>query len=129
LDEALLHPGQKTVYGELVVSLFPVNCADIKFNPDKNEEYISSDDFKFPLTIRSWKNGDFFYPLGLGKRQKLSDFFINNKIERPAKKQIPVVCSGNEIVWLAGLRLDERYKVHRDKTNCFRLTIQKKGSK
>ena len=128
LNEAELHPGQKTVFGDFIISLYPLNCKDIKFNQNADEEFISSDQFKFPLKIRSWKEGDFFYPLGLGKKQKLSDFFINKKIERPEKKKMPVVCSGEEIVWLAGLRLDERYKVRRDGTDCYRLKLQKKGS-
>lgn len=66
----------------------------------------------FPLTIRSWKIGDSFYPLGMDGRKKLSDFFINKKISLFEKENIPIVVNGNgDILWLANYRMDNRYKI------------------
>ncbi|MGE8381748.1 MAG: tRNA lysidine(34) synthetase TilS, partial [Sphingobacterium sp.] len=66
----------------------------------------------FPLTIRSWKVGDSFYPLGMEGRKKLSDFFINKKISLFEKENIPIVVNGNgDILWLANYRMDNRYKI------------------
>ncbi|HEY9195888.1 MAG TPA: tRNA lysidine(34) synthetase TilS [Mucilaginibacter sp.] len=66
----------------------------------------------YPLTIRAWQEGDHFYPLGMKGRKKLSDFFISLKIPLPKKQEIPVLVNGNgEIIWIAGYRADERYKV------------------
>jgi len=66
----------------------------------------------FPLTIRSWKIGDSFYPLGMEGRKKLSDFFINKKISLFEKENIPIVVNGNgDILWLANYRMDNRYKI------------------
>ena len=74
---------------------------------------VDAEKLMFPLTIRNWQTGDFFYPLGMQKRQKLSDFFIHQKVPLHQKLQIPVLVNGNqEIVWIAGFRLDDRYKVH-----------------
>jgi tRNA(Ile)-lysidine synthase len=66
----------------------------------------------YPLTVRSWQQGDVFYPLGMKTKQKLSDFFIHQKVPLHKKDKVPVLqnCNG-DIVWIAGYRPDERYKV------------------
>lgn len=67
---------------------------------------------EFPLTLRGWKDGDRFQPLGVKGTKKLSDFFIEQKIPLSHKKDIGVLENGNgEIVWIAGFRIDERYKI------------------
>jgi tRNA(Ile)-lysidine synthase len=70
---------------------------------------------RFPLCIRHWAKGDFFYPLGMNSSKKLSDFFIDCKISIPEKHRIPIVCSEEDIIWVAGHRIDDRYKIT-DKT-------------
>lgn len=66
----------------------------------------------YPLTLRNWQQSDFFYPLGMKTRQKLSDFFIHQKVPLHQKQQIPLLINGNgDIIWVAGYRPDERYKV------------------
>ena len=66
----------------------------------------------YPLTLRSWQQSDYFYPLGMKTRKKLSDFFIGLKIPLHEKKQIPILVNGNgDIVWIGGYRPDNRYKV------------------
>jgi len=66
----------------------------------------------YPLTIRPWQQSDFFYPLGMKTKQKLSDFFIQQKIPLHEKSRVPLLINGNgDILWVAGYRLDEHYKV------------------
>ncbi len=66
----------------------------------------------YPLTVRAWRQGDVFYPLGMKTRQKLSDFFIHQKMPLHKKRDVPVLVNGNgNIIWVGGYRLDERYKV------------------
>ncbi|MEO6148949.1 MAG: tRNA lysidine(34) synthetase TilS [Mucilaginibacter sp.] len=66
----------------------------------------------YPLTLRSWQQSDFFYPLGMKTRKKLSDFFIGEKVPLHKKQQIPLLVNGNgDIIWIGGYRPDERYKV------------------
>ncbi len=81
----------------------------------KNNPLATSADAEklmFPLTVRNWQTGDYFYPLGMDHKQKLSDFFVQQKVPLNQKPRIPVLVNGNqEIIWIAGLRLDERYKV------------------
>jgi tRNA(Ile)-lysidine synthase len=67
---------------------------------------------EFPLVVRHWQPGDWFCPLGMGgKRQKLQDFFSNNKLTRFEKEKTWLLECGGNIVWVVGWRLDERFKV------------------
>ena len=67
---------------------------------------------QFPLTIRTWQLGDYFVPLGMSGRKKVSDFFIGLKINRFEKEEIPLLINGNgEVIWIVGKRLDNRYRV------------------
>ncbi len=66
----------------------------------------------YPLTIRNWQTGDYFFPLGMQNRQKLSDFFVHQKVPLNQKSNVTVLVNGNqEIIWIGGFRLDDRYKV------------------
>lgn len=73
---------------------------------------IDSSLLVYPLTIRPWQQSDYFYPLGMKTRKKLSDFFIQQKIPLHEKSRIPLLVNGNgDIMWIAGYRLSDRYKV------------------
>jgi len=67
---------------------------------------------KFPLLIRNWRQGDYFYPLGMNrKKKKISDFFMQLKLSVIEKETIPLVFSEKQLVAVLPLRPDERYKV------------------
>ena len=72
---------------------------------------LDFDKLQFPLTIRRWRHGDFFYPLGMTRAQKLSDFFVNNKVNVFDKERVMVLLSGERIAWVVGYRLDNRFKI------------------
>lgn len=85
---------------------------NFKLNEIKNKKVavLNYDKLEFPLTIRNWKEGDWFIPSGMKGKKKLSDYFIDNKFSLIEKKRCFVLCSNNEIVWIVGHRIDERYK-------------------
>lgn len=69
----------------------------------------------YPLKLRAWEQSDSFYPLGMKTRKKLSDYFINQKVPLHVKNQIPLLVNGNdEIMWIGGYRLDDRYSVNKN---------------
>jgi tRNA(Ile)-lysidine synthase len=83
------------------------------FPDGKMEIKVDAEKIKFPLLLRPWKNGDVFHPLGMdGRRQKLQDFFTNQKLSRHAKTQVLVLENADgAIIWVLGLRPDERFKI------------------
>lgn len=79
---------------------------------------ISLNKLKFPVTARNWKPGDFFYPLGMNKKKKLSDFFIDNKFSIPQKEEVLVLESDGKIACIIGIRTDNRFRITKTTTKC-----------
>lgn len=77
-----------------------------------------------PLRVRSRWPGDWFVPLGMSGHKKLQDFLIDEHIPRAQRARIPVVVDGDTIVWVAGMRLDERYKVTGETRSTLCLTFE-----
>ena len=94
---------------------------DMVFEKSPDTLYIPKEKLVFPLQIRPWQHGDFFYPLGGKGRQKLSDYFTDHKIDRFSKEKIRLLCSGDNILWIIGLRSDERWKVCKTSTECYQI--------
>jgi tRNA(Ile)-lysidine synthase len=79
----------------------------------KNAIILDPQKLVFPLSVRKWRNGDIFQPFGMkGKRKKLSDLFIDLKMDLFQKENTYLLLNGNgEVIWVIGIRLDERYRV------------------
>ena len=92
-----------------------------EFGRPPNEALIDQDRVSFPLVLRSCKAGDRFRPLGLGGGKKLNKYFIDAKIPRSQRRRVPILCSGEQIVWVVGHRLDDRVKVTEHTSRLLRL--------
>lgn len=101
---------QSVTIGSQKISSFHTESRSVEAN--FNKAFVDADKLIFPLIIRFKQNGDRFMPLGMRNYKKLSDFLIDHKVPLPEKDKIPLLVNGNgEIIWVAGLRQDNRYKV------------------
>lgn len=101
--------------GPVELSFFKsVITTDFCFRKDKHIAYFDYDKLSFPLTLRKWKEGDWFIPFGMKGRKKLSDYFSDHKFSRMDKEQTWLLCSGENILWIVGERSDNRFCI--DKT-------------
>lgn len=95
----------------------------LRIPSDNSKQWIDADKLTFPLLLRKWKTGDYFFPLGMRHRKKLSDFLIDNKVSLPEKENIHVLTSGNEIVCILGHRIDDRFKITDTTKNIYKVEL------
>ena len=94
-------------------------------NHSSDVEYIDAEKIIHPLIIRNWQPSDYFFSLGMKSEKKISDFFIDEKISLSQKKTIPILISNNDIVWICGLRIDDRFKITASTKKILKLTYTK----
>ena len=109
-----------------IVDLMELPSSSASGNNDQNQAWLDNEHVRWPLVVRSREEGDRFYPDGMGGHsQKLSDFMINLKVPHRARTHWPIVCSGDEIVWVAGLRLANAYKITPKTEQVLKLNLTK----
>ncbi len=69
------------------------------------------DKLEYPLFMRHWKQGDYFFPFGSNGKKKLSDYFVDNKLSIDEKERMFLLTSGDDIIWVTGMRCDHRYRL------------------
>ncbi len=82
-----------------------------KIPADPSIACLDYEKLSFPLVVRRWKSGDHFYPLGMKKKKKLSDYFVDNKYSKIGKEEVLILESDGNIVWIVGDRIDDRYRI------------------
>ncbi|WP_372769103.1 tRNA lysidine(34) synthetase TilS [Lutibacter sp.] len=90
---------------------------------DNTSISIDYDKLEFPLILRKWQKGDFFFPIGLNGKKKVSKFFKDEKISLTDKENVWLLCSKNDIVWVVGKRLDERFKVTKSTSKILKINF------
>ena len=85
--------------------------------------YIDKDKITFPLELRIWKEGDYFYPLGMKGKKKVSKYLKDEKLSLIEKENTWLLISNNEIVWIVGKRADNRYRVTEMTSNILKIEL------
>jgi tRNA(Ile)-lysidine synthase len=89
---------------------------------DKNSASLDLDKLVFPLMMRKWQKGDSFQPLGMRGFKKVSDFFVDIKLSISEKENAWLLTSGGEIIWIVGMRTDDRFKITSGTMNILTIT-------
>lgn len=114
-------PGKWT-FDELEVEVEEVPAAGLEEDRE-DVVYLDPGAVRFPVEVRSFKPGDRFVPLGMKSRKKVKDFFIDRKVPAFVRKRVPIFLSAGEIVWIGGMRIDERAKVKGKPEKALKLTL------
>lgn len=107
----LIEAGQTSISFSLGELLIQQTAVPKEISADPMIALIDASALTFPLLLRPWRVGDYFYPLGMRKKKKLSRFFGDSKLSRTEKEQVWVIESNKKIVWIIGHRIDDRFKI------------------
>jgi tRNA(Ile)-lysidine synthase len=126
--EEEVKPNRSYEFDTIRFSSSIVQPKDVRWTHDRHTEYVDADKLNKRLILRSWKQGDRFVPFGMEKPKKLSDFLIDERIPRYEKGSILVLESHRDIVWVCGVRLDNRYRITPSTKRVLKLEFDDKES-
>lgn len=109
-----------TQIGKLIFS-----DVDTKSDNQKHTIYIDKDKLQYPLEFRQWKTGDIFYPLGMKGKKKLSKYLKDEKLTPFEKENVYLLTSENKVVWVIGMRADDRFKVTSQTNQILKIELKK----
>jgi len=121
-QEYLIESNQSKVNFPLNLLFSGVNAIGATSN---STIFVDQEKLKFPLTLRHWNEGDIFQPFGMeGKSKKVSKLFKDEKLSLIEKEKTWLLCSENQVVWVVGIRQDERFKINSKTNNIVKITIE-----
>lgn len=107
----------------------PLNLSFCKVNdisvPSNTVIFVDNDKLDFPLVLRHWRQGDYFQPFGMGgKSKKVSKLFKDEKLSLIEKENVWILWSGETIVWVVGIRQDERFRIGDTTQNILKIQLE-----
>lgn len=123
----LVFKGENNIdWGHINVKMEVLDSENFIPSGDNNFAFFDETLLQFPLKLRHWNKGDYFYPFGMKGKKKMSDYFTEKKIPLNTKNNIPILENGNgDVLWVAGYRSDDRYKVTEQTKKVIIFEIQK----
>lgn len=113
----------KAKSGQLVFELIQ-NMDLASMEKEAHIAYLDAQKLAWPLVVRTWSPSDYFYPLGLGKKKKLNHFLSNFKLSPIQKQKVTVLCHHDQILWVIGMRIDDRFKIRPHTSQVLKITWQ-----
>ena len=111
-------------FREGVLHLKESDAVDLRLSSDQRIAVLDVKHIRFPFMLRPWKKGDYFYPLGMQKKKKVARFLIDQKLSATAKEKIWVLEMNKKIIWVLGMRIDDRFKVSTSTKNILKITLE-----
>lgn len=96
---------------------------EVKIDSSPQVAILNYSKLRFPLTLRCWQPGDRFIPLGMKGYKKVSDYLVDCKVPLNQKNEVYVLLSNNEIAWVVGYRIDDRYKISTETAEALKISV------
>ncbi|RIA09949.1 tRNA(Ile)-lysidine synthase [Flavobacteriaceae bacterium MAR_2010_72] len=109
---------------QCALGVLTFEAVDAIGDASKSVIFVDKDKLDFPLTLRSWQNGDVFFPIGMEGKKKVSKYFKDEKFSLIEKENSQLLCSSNKIVWIVGRRADNRFKVTDNTQHILKIQLQ-----
>ncbi|AHM63329.1 hypothetical protein D770_25420 [Flammeovirgaceae bacterium 311] len=122
---SLLPADRQVTAGSKLLEIRRVAAKDYQIDPDPAVAALDFGKLQFPLQLRPPQPGDWFRPLGMRGKKKLSDFMIDRKIPVNLKEEVLLAVSGDAIAWVIGYRQDERFKITPQTEEIFEIRLVK----
>ena len=114
------------LFNEGILTLEEITEGLDKIPTDNYHIWLDKKNIQFPLLLRPWKEGDYFYPLGMAKKKKIARFLIDQRKTTTQKEKIWVLETGERICWVVGERIDDRFKVNSSTKSVLSIRLQRK---
>ncbi len=116
---------KKVIFENGALALSTAHVSHFTLHDAPSVASLDASQIQFPLLLRKWNQGDYFYPLGMQKKKKLGKFFIDQKLSKTEKENVWVLEMDKKIIWVIGLRIDDRFKITASSKNILQIGLVK----